>query len=79
MTATDTLRNVVAVEALFVSDVQASDHPDGDALWAAVQCYVDRFGVAGCAALVAQEFGEHPDVACRRMRWCRDVIAEVFA
>ena len=32
---------------------------------------VHRFGPRGCTALMAQEFGDHPDAAARRMRWAR--------
>ena len=38
----------------------------------------DRLGVTGCAALVAQEFGEHPDCALGRMRWARRAVRDAF-
>ena len=41
-------------EALFVSDLQRSEHPTADLIRAVVTASVDRFGKTGCAALVAQ-------------------------
>jgi hypothetical protein len=35
---------------------------------------VRRFGVAGCVSRMAQEFGDHPEAAARRMRWIRQFI-----
>jgi len=61
-------------EALFVSDLQRSDTPDAAALAATVGAAVRRFGVRGCAGLMAQEFGEHPETAADRMRWVRDLV-----
>jgi hypothetical protein len=36
---------------------------------------VQRYGPRGCAGLMAQEFGDHPDAAARRMRWARTLAA----
>ena len=38
-----------------------------------------RFGIRGCAGLVAQEFGDHPEAATARMRWVRQLIGESAA
>ncbi|GAA3351635.1 hypothetical protein GCM10020358_82090 [Amorphoplanes nipponensis] len=40
---------------------------------------VDRLGERGCAALVAQEFGEHPDCALGRMQWARTAVRRAYA
>jgi hypothetical protein len=40
---------------------------------AAITCAVRRFGIGGCAARMAQEFGDHPDSAADRMRWLQRV------
>lgn len=56
-------------EALFVSYLQPSDNPTPEELQAAADSMVTRYGCAGCAALVATEFGDHPDTAIRRMGW----------
>ena len=68
----------VRTEALFVSDVQRSEHPTEDLIRTTVSATVDRLGESGCAALVAQEFGEHPDCALGRMRWARHAVHEAF-
>jgi hypothetical protein len=61
-------------EALFVSDLQRSDAPDPAALAERVSAAVRQFGVRGCAGRMAQEFGEHPEVAADRMRWLRELV-----
>lgn len=66
-------------EALFVSHVQRSQEPTAELVRAAVDDTIRRHGVGGCAALVAQEFGEHPDSAVGRMRWARTAITSAFA
>ena len=66
-------------EALFVSDLQRSDEPNGAAVNAAIGAAVRRYGVRGCAARMAQEFGDHPEAAAARMRWIRQIVAEVPA
>lgn len=66
-------------EALFVSDVQRSQHPSAELIRDAVTRTVQRYGERGCAALVAQEFGEHPDVAVPRMRWARTAVLQAFS
>jgi hypothetical protein len=68
----------VRTEALFVSDVQRSQQPTAALIRAAVVATVDRLGEIGCAALVAQEFGEHPDCALGRMRWARQATRSAF-
>lgn len=60
----------LAVEALFVSPLQPSQHPDWAAVERAVEAMVLLHGSCGCAELVAQEFGDHPEQAARRMGWC---------
>jgi hypothetical protein len=70
--------SAVRTEALFVSALQRSDEPTGDQVRQAVAAAVRRFGSRGCAALVAQEFGDHPELAVGRMRWARGVIHDVF-
>jgi hypothetical protein len=61
----------LAAEALFVSDVQPSDHPSRERLEDAVTAMILRHGSDGCAAVVAAEFGDHPEQAVRRMCWVR--------
>ena len=60
-------------EALFASGLQRSDAPAPEALADVIRRTVRRFGIAGCAGRMAQEFGDHPDAAARRMRWVRQL------
>ncbi|MEV6300727.1 hypothetical protein AB0M02_15065 [Actinoplanes sp. NPDC051861] len=69
----------VRCEALFVSWLQRSHEPTAENIREAVHATVDRFGEAGCAERVAQEFGEHPDCAIGRMRWARNAVHLAFA
>lgn len=41
----------------------------------AISRAVQRLGTRGCAEKMAQEFGDHPDVAAERMRWARQLAA----
>jgi hypothetical protein len=69
----------VRSEALFVSDLQRSQQPTPESIRQAVLDTVGRLGEAGCAELVAQEFGEHPDCALGRMQWARTAVRLAFA
>lgn len=73
--------NVTATrcEALFVSALQDSDHPSPEQVRAAVLRAIRDHGVRSCVARVAQEFGDHPDVAVARMRWARDEIQRAYS
>ena len=61
-------------EALFASGLQPSDAPTAGMVAAAVTRAVRQFGAGGCAGRMAQEFGDHPDAAARRMRWVRQLV-----
>ena len=69
----------LAAEALFVSCLQPSEHPDRDTVEDAITTMILRYGSDGCAASVALEFGDHPDVAVRRMEWVQAELTEVLA
>lgn len=66
------------VEALFVSDVQRWQRLPADAVREVVDHTISRHGAGGCAALVAQEFGEHPETAVDRMRWALATIRAAY-
>lgn len=68
----------LAAEALFVSDVQPSERPSRKAVEDAVTAMLLRHGSDGCAAGVAEEFGDHPDMAVRRMGWVRQELRSVM-
>ena len=71
--------NDVRSEALFASALQPSDEPTAAQIRAEVMHTVRRLGTRGCAARMAQEFGDAPQRAVDRMRWARRVVADVFA
>jgi hypothetical protein len=68
----------VRADALFASAVQCSDEPTARQVRRAVVAAIGAYGGLGCAARVAQEFGEHPETAVLRMRWARMTVAGAF-
>ena len=64
-------------EALFASALQRSDAPAAGEVAAEISRMIGELGVTGCACRVAEEFGDHPDAARDRMRWARQVVAEL--
>jgi len=69
----------VWADAVFVSMLQRSEGPSAGQVRDAVAAALRAYGGRGCAARVAQEFGDHPEAAVARMRWARAVAGEVFA
>ena len=68
----------VRAEALFLSTLQPSASPSPDQIRRAVATTLRRVGVRGCAAQVAGEFGDHPDIAVARMSWALAAINMVY-
>ncbi|MDG6109037.1 hypothetical protein [Dactylosporangium aurantiacum] len=68
----------VRAEALFVSHLQCSQSPRGDEVRAAVAATLRRFGIKGCAAQVAGEFGDHPETAVARMAWALALVRSTY-
>jgi hypothetical protein len=68
--------NGARYQALFCSGLQPSDAPTAAMVATAISRAVQQFGIRGCVARMAQEFGDHPDTAVRRMRWARQIIAQ---
>jgi NAD(P)-dependent dehydrogenase (short-subunit alcohol dehydrogenase family) len=66
-------------EALFASGLQRSDTPDAAMVAEVISHAVRRLGTRGCADRMAQEFGDHPEMAADRMRWVRQLVREVSA
>ena len=62
-------------DALFASALQGSDEPSAVQVRQAIAAASSELGDLGCAARVAQEYGEHPETAVTRMRWARTVVA----
>ena len=65
--------------ALFASGLQSSDDPSVAQVRRAVTAATRAFGRLGCAARLAQEFGDHPEAAAIRMRWARVAVDGAFA
>lgn len=66
---------VARAEALFASTLSAAEPHDRAELKAAIAAAVrDYHGVRGCAAVMAEAFGEHPEQAAERMRWARVAV-----
>jgi hypothetical protein len=66
-------------EALFASGLQPSDAPTADMVAAAINRTLQQLGVLGCVGQMAQEFGDHPDAAARRMRWVHGLTEVALA
>ena len=71
--------NDARCEALFASELQRTDAPAPEALGEVISRIVRKLGIAGCAARMAQEFGDHPEAAASRMRWIRQLVGEMYA
>jgi hypothetical protein len=65
-------------DALFVSPLQRSEEPGAEQVRQAIITAVRAYGARGCAAQVAQAYGEHPETAARRMRWACTAVTGVF-
>ena len=70
--------SAVRADALFVSSLQRSDEPSAGQVRQSIAAAVRQFGGRGCAGRVAQEFGEHPELAAARMRWAQRAVAGAF-
>jgi hypothetical protein len=71
--------NDARCKALFASGLQRTDALGPEVLGEVISRAVRRLGIAGCAARMAQEFGDHPEAAASRMRWIRQLIGELYA
>jgi len=69
---------VLRAEALFASILQSSESPSPDQVRRAVATTLRRLGARGCAAQLAGECGEHPDIAAARMTWALATIRTVY-
>jgi hypothetical protein len=69
---------VVRAEALFASTLQSSESPAPERVRDTVVTTLRQFGIRGCAAQVAGEFGDHPETAVTRMAWALATIRDVY-
>lgn len=71
--------NDARAEALFVTDLQRSDSPTPADVENAIRAALRRHGgIRNCAALVAAEFGDHPETAVARMQWVLHVLQNAY-
>jgi hypothetical protein len=68
----------IRAEALFVSWLQASQAPAPEQVREVITKTLRQRGSRGCAAAVAQEFGEHPETAAARMTWALSIVRAVY-
>ena len=64
--------------ALFASPLQRSDEPSPRQVRWAIATAIGVHGVRGCAARVAQAYGEHPETALTPMRCALTAVASAF-
>jgi hypothetical protein len=65
-------------DALFASTLQRSDDPSTAQIRQAIITAIRAVGAWGCAAQVAQAYGERPETAMLRMRWARAEVTRAF-
>ena len=70
--------NAARAGALFASPLQRCDEPSARQVRQAIATTIRIHGVRGCAARVAQAYGEHPETALTRMRWALTAAASAF-
>jgi hypothetical protein len=79
MTHPTDLLTAARAEALFTSDLSAHAQPSATEIAAAIRHAVRRHGGSrGCAANVAQAYGERPENAAPRMRWARQLVSAAY-
>lgn len=64
-----------AAEALFCSTVEPSDRAAPAEVVRAVERILARYGSGAVCGQVAQLYGDDPDAASARMRWCLSEVA----
>ncbi|WP_035856146.1 MULTISPECIES: hypothetical protein [Cryptosporangium] len=70
------MSTIIDAEALFASALQPSDRPTPEQVRAAIAgALLTCGGADGCAARLAAEFGEHPEIAVLRMQWAIQTLA----
>ncbi|MEV0902233.1 hypothetical protein [Actinoplanes sp. NPDC049802] len=66
-------------EALFTTALATGSRPAYEVVDEAIRLAVrSHGGVRGCAADVAAEYGDHPEVAVPRMRWALSVVEVLY-
>jgi hypothetical protein len=71
---------IARAEALFASTLSACEPHDAAVLRAGIAAAVREYhGVAGCAEVMAERFGQYPETAAERMRWAREAARPLAA
>ena len=70
--------SAVRAGALFASPLQRSDEPSPRQVRQEIATAIGIYGARGCAARVAQAYGDHPETALTRMRWTLTAVASAF-
>ncbi|WP_067450441.1 hypothetical protein [Actinomadura macra] len=75
------MSNSDLAQILFSSGLQQSDHPSAEQVRTAIDAWLcacdgDR---SICAAVVAQEAGDHPESYATRMRWALSTVSKAYA
>jgi hypothetical protein len=79
MTRQPDILAVARAEALFTSGLGTGAHPSrAEATCAIRGALRTHGGVRGCVERLADEYGDHPDTAVRRMRWALTVVDDLF-
>jgi hypothetical protein len=77
MLATTTPNMTNMAQALFASPLQASGRPGSAQVHAAIEQSMRHYGGwTQCAARVAQEAGDHPELYAERMRWALSLVRQ---
>ena len=66
-------------EALFASSFRRTDQPGPEQVREAIEHSLRVLGARGCAAWVAQAYGDFPEAAVTRMHWVQNLVAEAFS
>ena len=74
----DLSNSAARADALFASALQRSDEPNARQVEYAITMAIGALGELGCAARVAQAYGEDQQTAVTRMRWARTAVADAF-
>jgi hypothetical protein len=71
--------SLARAEALAVSNARQGDLLDRPSVDALIRATVAFYGgVRGCAAALAQQFGDQPELAAPRMRWARQTVTALY-
>ena len=74
-----TILTAARAEALFTSRLATGSQPALDLVEQTIRVAVrSHGGVRGCAADVAREYGDYPEIAVPRMRWARHVVEDLY-